>query len=64
MDDGFLLSCIAGCTLVSSICTGMIYYQVRDINQRKGVHLEQKIIVLDKKMKDVKAKVKEEEPKW
>lgn len=64
MDECFLLSCIAGCTLVSSIFTGMIYYQVKDINQRKGVRLEQKIVVLDKKLKDVKTKVKEEDKEW
>ena len=64
MDEGFLLSCIAGCALVSSICTGMIYYQVKDINQRKGVRLEQKIVVLDKKLKDVKTRAKEEDKEW
>lgn len=64
MDEGVLLSCIAGCALVSSIYTGMIYYQVKDINQRKGVRLEQKIVVLDKKLKDVKTKVKEEDKEW
>lgn len=64
MDEGFLLSCIAGCTLVSSICTGMIYYHVRDIDQRKGIRLEQKILVLDKKLKDVKTKLKGEGEEW
>ncbi len=45
MNEGFFLSCIAGCTLVSSIFIGMIYFRVKDLAERDGIRLEQRIVI-------------------